>query len=310
VRTSRSVSRIGGGVPFELDLLDQDLEVHFGDLGGGRPLSWGLAVGAVPNSWISSVSLQGVDWSIRLHLPGELKIPRACRSSSGRTSWTTIRQHCALLAVHTRERSINAARDVGRPAVRALLALVRRELPVLLPSHLLWEGVLILKRTEGRIGMTTAQSELESATPAKPERLHRIGLELAPISLSSMPSPLVRALGWLASARSARVRTEKFMHLWLAVLALASYKQPVKDPDMKRIRTYTATMGTGIGGVLSRQRIEDLNRRFGKAYDARNALFHRDDDSKVTLELLQDLEAAAFELVDFELRKTGVTIAE
>ena len=77
---------------------------------------------------------------------------------------------------------------------------------------------------------------------------------------------------------------------------------------MVRIRRYTATMGYGIGGVLSPLSIADLNDRLLKAYRIRNDLLHRADDSKITLSLLETLEAEAFELVDFEFAKLGTPI--
>jgi hypothetical protein len=78
---------------------------------------------------------------------------------------------------------------------------------------------------------------------------------------------------------------------------------------MTRIDRYTATMAFGVGGVVSRRRIEALNGRLRRAYEARTDLLHRDDDSRITPDLLDDLEAAAFELVDFELAKVGVSVS-
>lgn len=78
---------------------------------------------------------------------------------------------------------------------------------------------------------------------------------------------------------------------------------------MRRITDYTETMTSGVAGVRSPLSVTQLNARFRKARQARDALIHGDDDSELTLELLYDLEAAAFELVDFELAKLGVSLA-
>ena len=309
-RQSRVVSKFVGGVPPEFDPLDRDdLRPHFKGMPIGKPISWGLVIAAAHDSWTSYVHIPGIDWVIRLYVPGELKIPRARRTASGRVRWKTIPQHCGLLAVHTGQTNVNVARDIGRPAVRALLGLARREFPFLIPSDVLWEGAVTQRRI-GKLGMTASESELRAAKPAGRERLSRVGLTLAGVSFLKMPAHLHRSLVWLALARSASVRIERFMHLWLAAIALASYGQPVGADDMPRIRKYTESMGTGIhgGGVISQPRIQSLNNCFQRANKARNRSFHRDDDSLVTLELVQGLEEAVFELVDFELAKAGTPI--
>lgn len=307
-RQSRVVSRVFGGVPFEFDPLDRDdLEPHFKGLPKGKPISWGLVISAAHDSWTSSVNIPGIDWTIRLYPPGELKVPKARRSASGRARWKTIGQHCGLLAVNTGQTEINVARDMGRPAVRALIGLARRKIPFLILSDVIWEDAQTQRRRR-KLGMTASASEFRAEEPADPTRLSRVGLTFADVSFLRMPAHLRRSLVWLALARSARVRIEMFMHLWLAVLALASYGQPVGAGDMPRIRTYTATMGTGAYGVLSQQRIKNLDKVFERANKARNHSLHRDDDSLVTLELIQGLEDAVFVLVDFELAKSGMPI--
>lgn len=306
--TQHDVSRISGGVPFELDLLEQDLEPKYPGFADGRPIAWGLAVAAVPGTWTELVRIAGLDWTAEFYPPKEFKVPLGRRTPSGRMSWRRIPSPCVLVTVRTDRRDMNGARDAGRPAVRSLLALLRREVPVLLPSQVVWEGALVQLR-RGRLRMTTAAMELESAEPIAGARLHRMGLKLARVSLLSMPAQLRQALEWLSLARSASVRAEKFMHLWLAILTLASYGQPRRGSDMGRITRYTATMSHGIGGVRSFLSIQELNDRLRRVYRIRNDLLHRADDSQVTLALLQQLEADAFELVDFEFAKLGAPIA-
>lgn len=311
-RQSRVVSKFVGGVPPEFDPLDRDdLGPHFKGLPKGKPISWGLVIAAAHDSWTSYVHIPGIDWVIGLYPPGELKIPRARRSASGRARWKTITQHCGLLTVNTGQTNINVARDIGRPAVRALLGIARREFPFLIPSNVLWEGA-ITRREKGKLGMTAADSDIRAKKPADPKRLSSVGLTFAALSFLKMPAHLRRSLVWLSLARSARVRIERFMHLWLAALALVSYGQPVGAGDMPRIENYTASMGTGShgGGVISQPRIKALNNCFQRANEARNHSFHRDDDSLITLPLVEDLENAIFELVDFELAKVGTPIIE
>jgi hypothetical protein len=295
-------------VPFHIDLLDADLDERIPNFAEGQPIHWGLAVAAIPGGWQQPARLRGVDWEIRLYPPGQFKVPGRRRAGSERTGWRTVPQHCALLMVHTKGVTINAARDDGRPAVQSLLALARREIPLLLPSEVLWEGGIAQTR-RGRLRMTMSRMEMRTKDIPDPTRLHRSGLRLAPVSVLAMPHQVSRALQWLALARSARVRPEKFIHLWLAVRAIADYGQPNKGHQMTRIGKYTATMAFGVGGVLSRSRIEALNRRLHSAYSARTALLHKDDDSQITPDLLDDLEAAAFQLVDFELAKVSASVS-
>jgi len=302
------ISHVFGGIPFEFDPLDRDdLKPHFKGLPKGKPIWWGITVAAAQDSWISSVRIPGIDWVVLLHLPGELRIPRARRSASGKVRWKTVRQYCGLLAVDTGQTDINVARDVGRPAVRALLGLARRKFPALVLSDVLWEGALT-QRKKGILGMTASASQFRAKEPADPKRLSRVGLTFTAVSFLQMPPRLRRSLVWLSLARSARVRIERFMHLWLAAIALASYGQPVGADDLPRIKTYIASMGTGVHGVISQARIQGLNNCFQRANRARNDSFHRDDDSLVTSALVDELESAVFELVDFELAKAGTPI--
>ena len=252
------------GVPFHHDLLDADLDGRLPDFAQGQPVYWGLVVAAVPGGWEEPVRLRGVDWEIHLYPPRQFKVPGLRRPKSGRTTWRTVPQHCALLIVQTKTATINEARDIGRPAVRNLLALARREIPLLLPSEALWEGGMA-QTPRGRLRMTMSRMEMRTKGVVEPTRLHRPGLKMAPVAVLAMPHQVGRALQWLALARAARVRAEKFVHLWLAVRAITDYGQPNKGHQMTRVKRYTRTMAFGVGGVLSPSRIEALNHRLERA---------------------------------------------
>ena len=299
--------RISGGMPFDIDgLLEDDLEAHFPEFGQGRPLMWGLAVEALAGSWDEETVIQGRDWDVKFYPPKQLKIPYPSEKRV-RASMRRVPRHCCLLRVQTNEHDMNDAREVGRSAVRSLLALLRREVPVLLPGDIVWEGAMVTTQ-RGYARMSTYVRRLE-ARLVDATRMHVVGLKLANISALAMPRQLNLALEWLTLARSATVRSEKFMHLWLAVLTLANYKQPKKLGDMPRIRRYTKTMTVGDGGVRSPLSVAELNERFGRAYKIRNDVVHRADDSGITEGTLASLEAAAYELVDFELKKLGTPIS-
>jgi hypothetical protein len=293
------------GVPFEKDLLDFDLDARFGDFFEGKPVGWGLAVAAVENSWEHEAHVRGQDWEMVMFPPGKLKVPDPDRLRL-RMRWHTIRQECGLFVVRTGKSSVNEARDVGRTCTRALLGLVRREFPLFLPGEILWEGPLA--STSRGLKMASALTDIESRKPMPPNEITRRGLRLAEVSVLRLPSPISRALQWLALARGANVKAERFTHLWLAVRAIADYGRPNKGHQMTRIKQYTATMGFGIGGVLSPLRIQELNDKIARAYQLRTALFHRDDDSGINEASLRELEEVAFQLVDFELAKAGIKI--
>ena len=301
--------RISGGMPFQPDeLSDRDLARHFPDFSQGRPLWWGLALGALSNSWNEKANIQGQDWRAEFYPPKQLKLPYPSEKRV-RASSKTVPRHCCLISVRTEKSDMNEAGDVGRPAVRSLLALIRRETPVLLPAEILWEGAILPVPTD-RIRMSIALQRLEARQPVSASRLYRVGLNLAQVSVVNMPPQLSRALEWLTLARSATVRAEKFMHLWLAILTLASYKTPKKLRDMARIRRYAKTMTTGVSGVRSQLSVTELNERFRQAEKVRHALVHRADDSGITGYSLTALEGDAFELVDFELAKLGTPITQ
>lgn len=305
-RTSRQeVQATFTGMPLQYDLLDMDLDSKFLDVPTKDPLSWGIAVGAVPNSWDGETTVGGIDWSATFFGPKKLKVPVAERTPSGRILWRTLGRPCALLTVRTGKNSMNEARDFGRTAVRGLLALLRREVPSLLPADILWEGV-IAKVRGGRIGMTTAGTQMEIRQPATAARLVGSSMTIARVSLHKLPSHVIRALQWLDLARAAEVKADQFIHMWLAILVLATHGR-VRGNDMTRIRKYVLQTGTGVGGVLSQRRIDELIRLFAKGYDARNRLMHHDDEKALSLQMLDDLERGAFELVDFELRKARMS---
>lgn len=299
--------RISGAMPFDIDgLVQDDLEAHFPDFGQGRPLAWALAVGAIAGSWDEEIVIQGRDWDVKFYPPKLLKIPYPSEKRI-RASMRGVPRHCCVLRVHTEKVDMNDARQVGRPAIRSLLALLRREIGVIVPADILWEGAMVTT-PRGYARMSTAVRRLE-AKLVDATRMHSVGLKLANISAIGMPRQLHLALEWLSLARSATVRSEKFMHLWLAVLTLASYKQPRRLTDMTRIRRYTKTMIVGDGGVRSPLSVAGLNDRFRRAYKIRNDLVHRADEAGITEGVLANLESDAFELVDFEFRKLGTPIS-
>jgi len=294
------------GLPLDHDLLDGDLDSHFPGFSEGTPLLWGIAVSAVSGSWDEEVNIPGLDWQVRLCPPGKLHIPRTVRKPSPRMSWHTVKSHCALLGVATGKTTVNEARDIGRLGVRRLGALLRREIATLQLADVLWEGALVRSKA-GKLRFLAAKAEMEAVRPKTPDELHKLGLKLAPIAVTRLPGHVGKSLEWLALARSARVKIEKFTHLWLAVIALTDHGVDTENLSQRqRISTYTANMG----GFLSRTALEGLTARLKADYDVRNELWHEGKDASITPESLRILEADAFTLIDYEFVKLKTPIPE
>src|SRR3990172_3989486 len=106
--------RVWPELPLHLDLLDGDLDDKYP--GVPRPIHWGMVVGAVDKAWSESVQLPGVDWALRLCIPGDIKLPTN-DTPTGRLSWRGVARHCAFAVALVQETTPNRARDAGRPAV-------------------------------------------------------------------------------------------------------------------------------------------------------------------------------------------------
>jgi hypothetical protein len=173
----------------------------------------------------------------------------------------------------------------------------------------LWEGAVLPVRRKGedKLKMSSAELLIEPAKQIDETLLYATGLRLAKVAISAIPPHVRRALEWLTLARSARAQSERFMHLWLAILTVACHGQRKHGDDM-RITTYTRTM-INPPFVLSPLAVSKLNQRLNVAKKVRHDLLHRADDSGITAELLSDLEATAFTLMDFELTKIGTPIS-
>jgi len=299
--TTASAATTFQGMPWEFDVLEADLDSKYPNFAEGNPILWAAAVGAAAGSWSEETRIRGIDWIAEFHPPKSLKTPYPRPSR-----WRTINECCVLFSINTQTEVMNEARDKGRVAIRALVGLLRRDFPTIVPGKLLWEGAITKRGT--KIRMSSAGSGMAASQPASSKKLHRVGLKFAKVETAKFPVQLTSALKWMNLSRSATVRSEKFFHLWLALLTLASYGQSRKRGDMARIRRYTATMGHGIGGVRSPLNIAELNQRVGVAYRVRNRLIHEAAETAVTIELLDQLEAVAYEFVDFELAKLGINI--
>jgi hypothetical protein len=62
-----------------------------------------------------------------------------------------------------------------------------------------------------------------------------------------------------------------------------------------------------MGVVLAKTRVDAIHSQLMGAYDIRNALFHRDDDSGITHDLIDAIEACVFQMLDFEVAKAKRT---
>src|SRR6202521_4763169 len=159
-----STARVGTWtkVPFEYDILSQP---DFGDrlpeqFRTATKFEWGMAVGAMPDSWDERIQLEGIDWRLILFPPADLKLPRWTGRGDKKTRMLKVARHCALVVAFTGAKTANEARDAGRGRVRSLLALLRREVPMLLPADLLWEG-LMAELSPGKTLMSATDLEMK-----------------------------------------------------------------------------------------------------------------------------------------------------
>lgn len=288
-------------MPLEFDLLDGDLESRLPEeMRLAKPLQWGLAVAAFPDSWSERITLEGIDWKVILLPPGEFRVPRASGKELRRTRQVPIRRHCALLVVLTEESDVNRCRDVGRPLVRSLLGLVRRNLHMLLPNDVLWEG-FISPMKSGRTMMSIAEVDIQPTRPLDQAHIQELRMRLVKLSLrDDVPAPTKRALEWMSLARGARIKTEKLVLLWLAVIALVKPGHRANELDDIRIKTYISKVGRP-NGPLGAAEVAALRAILLDAMKARTKLIHRDEVTLITPQLLESLEAALFQMVDFEL---------
>lgn len=289
--------------PLGFDPLDENLDALIGTFASGN-LLWGIAVAALGDGWGNQVvRLPGPDWEIRLHPPkslklffitGSLEAPRRVRRQ--------IQTHSAFLTVATGQTTLNAARDYGRPAVRALLGLARRELPILRPPEILWEGALGRGR-KGFIRETVAVTRFASRRLGVGE-LRAAGMKLSKYNLAQLPGQVVSSLRWLALATAATEHAEQFMNLRLSTLSIVEYRNPGTS-QRARIFSYTKTMtfGSGGGGVIAPAAATALALDLHAAYRLRNRLMHEGDDTVITKEVVQRLEDDLNTLLTFELSK-------
>ncbi len=126
-----------------------------------------------------------------------------------------------------------------------------------------------------------------------------------PMKILAVPHHVTRALEWMQLARASPVRVDTFAHLWFALIALVRFGQPKGAWDLTRILAYLAQLRSGAGGhpVLGRARIDALEALFRKAEQARRLLFHRDDDTLITDELIEELEDGLFQLIEPEVAR-------
>jgi hypothetical protein len=287
-------------MPFEFGFLDQDLTAHLPrEFKTGVQLQWGLAVGAIPDSWDERITLEGIDWKIILFPPGQFKLPRSVGAEHDKSRTLPVKRHCALLVVVTKQTDPNECREVGRPAARALLGLVRRHLHMLMPNQILWEGI-VLPRGKRQTMMSLTETQVTPTRKLDQQHIQVLRMRLLELHVEAMRPQLKRALEWMSLARGARVRTEKFIHLWLATIALIKPGRSADEMDGPRIRAYVTKMKRPQGPLVAAQ-ADALTDILLRAKKARNRFIHRDEVQLITPDILEELERALFVMVDFEI---------
>jgi hypothetical protein len=298
VRDAGVVARL----PVEYDLLDMDLRTRLPErMQNDRVKSWGLVVGAVSGSWTDTIMFEGIDWKLTLFAPGQLKIPQYVGKREPPTIRNVaIREHCGFVTVVTGKVDVNEARDVGRPAVRGVLGLLRRNVHMLRPSEILWEG-LIAPLTRTKLMLSLAQAEFSAARALDQTAVQEFRMRAVQISVHAIAAHVRRSLEWMTLARGSRIKTEKFTHLWLAVIALVKPGHPASANDGPRINAYVNAMRRSQGGPLREAEADELESGLMRAAGVRNKFIHRDESALITPELLEALEDCVYKMIDYEI---------
>jgi hypothetical protein len=294
-------------LPFSLDPLAQPaladkLPPKFA---GVRSYDWGMAVGAMPDSWDEPIAIEGIDWKVTLCPPGSLTIPTWTGTNTSKTRMTRVRRHAAMFTVSLKKTDANEARDLGRPRVRSLIGLMRREIPMIMPSSVLWEGLLGIRGKNKPVLMLAIDVDVRPDRKVTQSNVQDRRMRLLQLKLQSAPNSAMRALEWMTAARRTSTAPEQLVNLWLAVIALIKPGQPADALDPARIHSYTSRLRRANGGPYSDAIVDKLSVRLLAAKKARERLMHRDELRWTTPELLEELEDALFAMIDFELLSAG-----
>jgi hypothetical protein len=185
-----------------------------------------------------------------------------------------VRQDCAFVMSLVNARTANDARDAGRHQVRSLLALIRRELPMIQPANLLWEGV-IAQLPDGKVLLSAVDLQMMPRKQVDQAAIERVRMRLVPLELAKLSPPVLRALHWMEAARAAKTSTEQFANLWVAAIALVKPGHPSGADDAPRFRSYRDKMARPLG-PYEPPLADELLRRLSAAKKARERLMHRD----------------------------------
>jgi hypothetical protein len=270
---------------------------------------WGMVVGAMSDSWDEPITIEGIDWKVTLCPPGSLAIPTWTGTNASKTRMTRVRRHAAMFAVSLKKTDANEARDLGRPRVRSLVGLLRREIPMIMPSAVLWEGLLGIRGKKKSLLMLAIDVDIRPDRTVTQSNIQDLRMRLLQLKLQSAPDAAMRALEWMTAARRTSTAPEQLVNLWLAVIALIKPGQPADALDPDRIHAYTDRLRRTNGGPYGDAIVEELTGRLLAAKKARERLMHRDELRWTTPELLDELEGALFSMIDFELLRAGLRMS-
>jgi len=148
--------------------------------------------------------------------------------------------------------------------------------------------------------MSLTETQVTPTRKLDQQHIQVLRMRLLELHVEAMRPQLKRALEWMSLARGARVRTEKFIHLWLATIALIKPGRSADEMDGPRIRAYVTKMKRPQGPLVAAQ-ADALTDILLRAKKARNRFIHRDEVQLITPDILEELERALFVMVDFEI---------
>lgn len=285
------------GFPFH-DPLDGDLDAIYASqpLLSAETIHWGLLYQVNPGRWTppESFALDGADWQARFLPKGTIAAfhsenPEEPLAFDG-----------CLISVDTKcSGSANAARDVGRSAVREAAALLMTCTQLIAGRPPVWEGAFY-PLPNGNVGSTTSRTHIRVLGVTATEVRSRVQ-RLTSSGVKEGTDISVRlARHWYLRGNEETRALDRFINFWLASAALYERHRPTTGADREKrgIRTYVIDLAGRVG--MSPTVRDDIVRRLVVAYDLRNEVFHEGKFQQVSTQAAADLDVAASMCIRYE----------
>ncbi len=258
----------------------------------GQPIDWGLLYGVNKGDWTppdATAVVLGKDWEVRFSPPG-IGDPRPNRERTD--------VHTCVVIARLQARTVQEARDRGRPAVRCAAGLATLLSRYIAGQTPLWEGPIAAGEAPGSVVF----GQLSKGITIPTRSIQDIEAEFVPflgVAVEALPKHVSMALYWYQHAWGRLDLVDRFAAFWWAGLVLVEHGQRRQDTQRERIAKYAQ----GLVGrfALAPARASDIEMALTDAYDARNDLFHESDPSSITVSLVTRLERVVSDILHWEV---------